>query len=222
GGRGRGALRPAPRRRQRGGGPDAAGDRLEGPGSPVHRAGGAGEGETDGVRPPRVQELRSPGEDHQADGRRDLRGDPAEPLAADRARARADRARGRLLRVAQALPERRLLLRADLPGDGIPGRDVPRPLRDPPDRRLDRPVVAVLLLAARYRAYRMTGSTAVLSDALESIVNVVAAVFAIGGIVFAGRPADRNHPYGHGKIEFFSAAFEGGLISFAAVVILYE
>lgn len=82
-------------------------------------------------------------------------------------------------------------------------------------------VVSVLLLAAKYQAYRMTGSTAILSDALESIVNVVAAAFAVGGIVFAGRPADRNHPYGHGKIEFFSAAFEGGLIAFAAVVILY-
>ncbi len=81
--------------------------------------------------------------------------------------------------------------------------------------------VSALLLAAKYQAYRMTGSTAILSDALESIVNVVAAAFAVGGIVFAGRPADRNHPFGHGKIEFFSAAFEGGLISFAAVVILY-
>jgi hypothetical protein len=75
--------------------------------------------------------------------------------------------------------------------------------------------VSVLLLAAKYQAYRLTGSTAILSDALESIVNVVAAVFALGGIIFAGRPADRNHPYGHGKIEFFSAAFEGGLIAFA-------
>jgi cation diffusion facilitator family transporter len=82
--------------------------------------------------------------------------------------------------------------------------------------------VAVVLLAAKYQAYRLTGSTAILSDALESIVNVVAAVFALGGIVFAGRPADRNHPYGHGKIEFFSAAFEGGLIAFAAVLIVYE
>ena len=70
-------------------------------------------------------------------------------------------------------------------------------------------VVATLMLAAKYQAYRMTGSTAVLSDALESIVNVLAAVFALGGLLFAGRPADRNHPYGHGKIEFFSAAFEG-------------
>jgi cation diffusion facilitator family transporter len=83
-------------------------------------------------------------------------------------------------------------------------------------------VVATLMLAAKYQAYRMTGSTAVLSDALESIVNVVAAVFALGGLIFAGRPADRNHPYGHGKIEFFSAAFEGGLIAFASVLIVYE
>jgi cation diffusion facilitator family transporter len=82
--------------------------------------------------------------------------------------------------------------------------------------------VSVLLLGAKYAAYRLTGSTAILSDALESIVNVVAAVFALGGLVFAGRPADRNHPYGHGKIEFFSAAFEGGLIAFAAVLIIYE
>jgi len=83
-------------------------------------------------------------------------------------------------------------------------------------------LVAVALLAAKYAAYRLTGSTAILSDALESIVNVAAAVFALGGLVFAGRPADRNHPYGHGKIEFFSAAFEGGLIAFAAILIIYE
>ena len=83
-------------------------------------------------------------------------------------------------------------------------------------------VVSLVLLAAKYQAYRMTGSTAILSDALESIVNVVAAVFALGGIAFAAQPADRNHPYGHGKIEFFSAAFEGGLIAFAAVLIIYQ
>jgi cation diffusion facilitator family transporter len=83
-------------------------------------------------------------------------------------------------------------------------------------------VVSVVLLAAKYQAYRMTLSTAVLSDALESIVNVVAAIFGLGGLLFAGRPADRNHPYGHGKIEFFSAAFEGGLIAFASVLIVYE
>src|SRR5512147_3352080 len=83
-------------------------------------------------------------------------------------------------------------------------------------------VVGSVLLIAKYQAYLLTGSTAILSDALESIVNVVAAFFALGGLLFAGRPADRNHPYGHGKIEFFSAAFEGGLIAFASVVIVYE
>ncbi len=83
-------------------------------------------------------------------------------------------------------------------------------------------VVGVVLLMVKYYAYLLTESTAVLSDALESIVNVVAASFALGGLVFAGRPADRTHPYGHGKIEFFSAVFEGGLITFAAVLIVYE
>ena len=83
-------------------------------------------------------------------------------------------------------------------------------------------VVGSVLLGAKYLAYQLTGSTAILSDAMESIVNVVAAVFALGGLVFAGRPADRNHPYGHGKIEFFSAAFEGGMIAFAAVMIVYQ
>ena len=83
-------------------------------------------------------------------------------------------------------------------------------------------VVGAVILAAKFWAYRLTGSTAILSDALESIVNVVAAVFGLGGIVFAAQPADRNHPYGHGKIEFFSAAFEGSLIAFAAVMIFYE
>jgi cation diffusion facilitator family transporter len=82
--------------------------------------------------------------------------------------------------------------------------------------------VSVLLLGAKAIAYRMTGSSAVLSDALESIVNVVAALFGLGSLWYASQPADRNHPYGHGKIEFVSAAFEGGLIAFAAVLILFE
>ncbi|OQY64934.1 MAG: hypothetical protein B6D46_15870 [Polyangiaceae bacterium UTPRO1] len=82
-------------------------------------------------------------------------------------------------------------------------------------------VVGAALLATKYIAYLYTGSAAVLSDALESIVNVVAAVFALGSLVFAGRPADRAHPYGHGKMEYFSAAFEGGLIAFAAVAIAW-
>lgn len=83
-------------------------------------------------------------------------------------------------------------------------------------------VVAIGLLAAKFEAWHLTGSTAVLSDALESIVNVVAAAFGLGGLWFAGLPADRNHPYGHGKIEFMAAAFEGGLIAFAAILIISE
>jgi hypothetical protein len=79
----------------------------------------------------------------------------------------------------------------------------------------------VSIVRGRHTAYRLPVRRPSV-DALESIVNVVAAVFALGGLVFAGRPADRNHPYGHGKIEFFSAAFEGGLIAFAAVLIIYE
>ncbi len=83
-------------------------------------------------------------------------------------------------------------------------------------------VVAVLLLGVKFWAYAETGSQAIFSDALESIVNVVAAAFALGVLTYAGRPADRDHPYGHGKVEFFSAAFEGGLIFFAALVILWQ
>lgn len=83
-------------------------------------------------------------------------------------------------------------------------------------------VVGTILLGLKYLAYQITGSTAILSDALDSIVNVIAALFALGGLVVAGWPADRNHPYGHGKIEFFSAAFEGGMIALAAALIIKE
>ncbi|WP_373047750.1 cation diffusion facilitator family transporter [Vulgatibacter sp.] len=78
-----------------------------------------------------------------------------------------------------------------------------------------------LIFLAKLAGWYLTGSSAVLSDALESTVNVVAATFAVFALRFAAQPADRDHPYGHGKIEFVSAAFEGGLISFAAVMILY-
>jgi cation diffusion facilitator family transporter len=83
-------------------------------------------------------------------------------------------------------------------------------------------VVAVVLLAVKFWAWQLTGSQAIFSDALESIVNVLAACFALAVVAWALRPADRDHPYGHGKIEFISAAFEGGLISFAALVILWQ
>ena len=76
----------------------------------------------------------------QADRRHRVHRHRQEPAARDRAGARADRAAGRLLRHAQAVPERRLLLRPDLPGDGLPGRDVPGAVRHPAHRRLDRAV----------------------------------------------------------------------------------
>jgi cation diffusion facilitator family transporter len=77
--------------------------------------------------------------------------------------------------------------------------------------------IAVLLLAAKFYTYHLTRSSAVLSDALESIINVVAAGFAVVSIWMAAQPPDSEHPYGHGKIEFFSAGFEGALIILAAV-----
>lgn len=80
----------------------------------------------------------------------------------------------------------------------------------------------VVVLGLKYVAYVISGSVALRSDAIESIVNVVAALFALGAVMFAGKPADRDHPYGHGKIEHFSAAFEGGLIALAAAFILIE
>ncbi|MCA8950429.1 MAG: cation transporter [Planctomycetes bacterium] len=83
-------------------------------------------------------------------------------------------------------------------------------------------LAAVALLALKFQAWALTGSQAVFSDALESIVNVVAAALLIAGLVYASRPADRDHPFGHGKIEFFAAAFEGGLVFFAALVILWQ
>ncbi len=78
------------------------------------------------------------------------------------------------------------------------------------------------IMAAKFVGYRLTGSTAVLSDAMESVINVVAAAFALWVLRVSARPADREHPYGHGKMEYISAVFEGGLITFAAVLILYE
>ena len=93
------------------------------------------------------------------------------------------------------------------------------------DRHLKRRILAIslsfgigaLLLAVKFYAYRLTHSSAVLSDALESIINVVASAFALGSVILAAKPPDQSHPYGHGKITFFSAGFEGALIIVAAL-----
>ncbi len=83
-------------------------------------------------------------------------------------------------------------------------------------------VVGVVLLAAKFTAYAMTGSAAIFSDAMESIVNVVASVIALSALKYAAQPADRRHPYGHGKIEFMSAGLEGGMIVLAAAAIIFK
>jgi cation diffusion facilitator family transporter len=82
--------------------------------------------------------------------------------------------------------------------------------------------VSLALTFIKFWGWRLTGSQAVYSDAMESIVNVVAGLLAIFVVYYSAKPADRGHPYGHGKIEYFSAAFEGGLITFAAVLIAAE
>ncbi len=81
-------------------------------------------------------------------------------------------------------------------------------------------VAGVLICAGKFAAVAITGSSAVLSDAMESIVNVAASTLMLGSIIVAAQPADRNHPYGHGKAEFVSAGIEGTLIAIAGLIIL--
>src|SRR5688572_13874008 len=82
--------------------------------------------------------------------------------------------------------------------------------------------VSLALLLLKFWAHNMTHSQAVFSDAVESIVNVFTAFGAILVVMYSAMPADDDHPYGHGKAEYFSAAFEGGLIFFAALFIFVE
>jgi len=82
--------------------------------------------------------------------------------------------------------------------------------------------VGLAVLAIKSLAWWMTGSVALLSDALESTVNVATALAVLVAIRFAAQPADATHPYGHHKAEFFSAVLEGVMIVVAALVILRE
>src|SRR3954454_7507593 len=83
-------------------------------------------------------------------------------------------------------------------------------------------VVGVGMLGGKWAAYVMTGSHAILSDAMESVVHVAATAFALVSVVLSARPPDPKYPYGYGKITYFSAGFEGGLIALAALAIFYE
>ena len=81
---------------------------------------------------------------------------------------------------------------------------------------------ALATIALKFWAYLLTGSVGLLSDALESVVNLVAAIIAVIALSIASRPADSNHHYGHGKVEYFSAGIEGLMIFVAAMVIVYS
>lgn len=83
-------------------------------------------------------------------------------------------------------------------------------------------IVGVIVLALKFGAYFLTGSVALYSDALESIINVTAALAALIALRVSAKPADANHPYGHTKAEYFSAVIEGVLIVLAALSILRE
>jgi cation diffusion facilitator family transporter len=82
--------------------------------------------------------------------------------------------------------------------------------------------IGIVVLALKTLAWRLTGSVALLSDALESTVNVATALAALIAIRIAQRPADQSHPYGHHKAEFLSAVLEGVMIIVAALLILEE
>ncbi|KGM87206.1 cation diffusion facilitator family transporter [Roseovarius mucosus DSM 17069] len=83
-------------------------------------------------------------------------------------------------------------------------------------------VVGLLVMALKVLAWALTGSLALMSDALESLVNLATALAVIVALMVARRPADDNHPFGHHKAEFFSAVLEGVLIVIAALFILRE
>jgi cation diffusion facilitator family transporter len=81
--------------------------------------------------------------------------------------------------------------------------------------------VAVVTIALKTLAWWFTGSVGLLSDAMESLVNVAGASFALAMVTLAARPPDEEHPYGHHKAEYFSSGFEGVLILVAALAIVY-
>ena len=82
--------------------------------------------------------------------------------------------------------------------------------------------VGMAVFAAKLAAFWITGSTAVLADAMESTINIVSAAMLVYTLSIVARPPDLNHPYGHGKAEFLAAGIEGAAIAFAALVIVAE
>ena len=82
--------------------------------------------------------------------------------------------------------------------------------------------VAAITIVMKTAAWWITGSVGLLSDALESFVNLASALFALAMVTIAARPADDDHPFGHTKAEYFSSAFEGLMIAAAAVAIVWS
>lgn len=82
--------------------------------------------------------------------------------------------------------------------------------------------ISLVLLIIKFIAYYSTHSVSILTDALESIVNVAAGFIGLYSLYVAAKPRDRDHPYGHGKAEFLSAAIEGTMILIAGVIIIYK
>ena len=81
-------------------------------------------------------------------------------------------------------------------------------------------ILSILIGGLKFLAYFLTNSNAILTDAFESIINVVAGAFALFSITLAAKPKDMDHPYGHGKIEFLSVGLEGFLISLAGLTMI--
>lgn len=82
--------------------------------------------------------------------------------------------------------------------------------------------MSLALLIFKFVAYFLTNSNSILSDAMESIINVTASGFALYSIYYASRPQDLNHPYGHGKIEFVTSGIEGVLIMVTGVFLIHK
>ncbi len=82
--------------------------------------------------------------------------------------------------------------------------------------------IGIVLFVMKVIAWYITGSVAILTDALESTVNVFAGLIGVYSLYISAKPKDKNHPYGHGKAEFISAAVEGSLVLIAGLIIIYE
>jgi cation diffusion facilitator family transporter len=83
-------------------------------------------------------------------------------------------------------------------------------------------LLALVQFAIKITAWYFTNSIAILTDALESIVNIIGSLTGLVGMYIAAKPKDKNHPYGHGKTEYLSSSFEGILIGITGLIIIYE